>query len=375
MKKLIVVLLLSISVMACSGENDTKQQAKQTLDATPVKNVIFLIGDGMGLAQVSKAMQLRDEPLNLEKASYTGLMKTSSAKEVITDSAAGATAFSIGVKTFNGAIGLDGNGRSKKTLLEMLAADGYSTGLIATSGITHATPASFYAHVDSRENYYSIAEAMVNAPVNLFIGGAEDHFDKRSNEKRGKPDDRNLVKEMEAKGVTFINNLGALEKATGRVGYFTAGQHPDSIIKGRGDYLPKSIQPSIDFLQKETKQGFFLVVEGSQIDWGGHANDLDYVISELYDFDKAVGAAIKFAERDSNTLVLITADHETGGLTLPTSDIESDEPYSEAGHAFSSIGHTSTMVPVYAFGRGAEKFTGVYENTAIYHKLVGLLGK
>ncbi|MGK0374227.1 MAG: alkaline phosphatase [Arenicella sp.] len=374
MKKLIVVLL-SISVMACSGESDSKKQAKQATDSTPVKNVIFLIGDGMGLAQVSKAMQSRDQPLNLEKASYTGLIKTSSSKEVITDSAAGATAFSIGVKTFNGAVGLDGNGRSKKTLLEMLAADGYSTGLIATSGITHATPASFYAHVESREDYYSIAEAMVNAPVNLFIGGAEDHFDKRSNQKRGKPDDRNLVKEMEAKGVTFINNLGALEKTTGRVGYFTAGDHPVSIIKGRGDYLPKSIQPSIDFLQKESKKGFFLMVEGSQIDWGGHANDLDYAISELYDFDKAVGAAIKFAEQDGNTLVLVTADHETGGLTLPTSDIESEEPYSEAGHAFSSIGHTSTMVPVYAFGKGAEKFTGVYENTAIYHKLVGLLGK
>jgi alkaline phosphatase len=374
MKNLIVVLLL-ISVMACSGANDSKHKGQVKVDKTPVKNVIFLIGDGMGLAQVSKAMQTRDEPLNLEKANYIGLMKTSSSKQVITDSAAGATAFSIGVKTFNGAVGLDGNGRSKKSLLEMLAADGYSTGLIATSGITHATPASFYAHVESREDYYSIAEALVSAPVNLFIGGGEDHFDKRSNEKRGEPDDRNLVKEMEAKGVTFINNLAALEKATGRVAYFTAGEHPDSVIKGRGDYLPRSIKPSIDFLQKESTVGFFMVVEGSQIDWGGHANDIDYAISELYDFDKAVGAAIKFAEKDGNTLVLITADHETGGLTLPTSDIESDEPYSEAGHAFSSIGHTSTMVPVYAYGKGAEKFAGVYENTAIYHKLLSVLGK
>jgi alkaline phosphatase len=375
MKKLIAVLLVSVSVMACSGDNEQKPTGNVNADQMPVKNVIFLIGDGMGLAQVSKAMQTRDEPLNLEKANYVGLMKTSSSKEVITDSAAGATAFSIGVKTVNGAIGLDANGHSKKTLLEMLAADGYSTGLIATSGITHATPASFYAHVESREDYYSIAQALVNAPVNLFIGGGEDHFDKRNNEKRGKPDDRNLVKEMEDKGVTLINNLGALENATGRVGYFIAGEHPESIIKGRGDYLPKSIKPSIDFLQKETKKGFFLVVEGSQIDWGGHANDLNYTMTELYDFDKAVGAAMKFAEKDGNTLVLITADHETGGLTLPTSDIESDEPYSEAGHAYSSIGHTSTMVPVYAYGKGAEKFTGVYENTAIYHKLLSVLGK
>ena len=374
MKKLIVVLL-SISVMACSGSNEPKQQSTNKVDKTPVKNVIFLIGDGMGLAQVSKAMQLRDEPLNLEKANYVGLIKTSSSKEVITDSAAGATAFSIGVKTYNGAIGLDANSRSKTTLLEMLAAEGYATGLIATSGITHATPASFYAHVDSRENYYAIAEDLVDAPVNLFIGGAEDHFDKRNNKKRGTPDDRDLIKEMTSKGVTLINNLDALEKSTGRVGYFTAGMHPESIKKGRGDYLPKSIAPSIEFLSKESKQGFFLMVEGSQIDWGGHANDLEYAMSELYDFDKAVGAAMKFAEKDGNTLVLITADHETGGLTLPTSDVESEEPYSEAGHAFSSIGHTSAMVPVYAYGKGAEQFTGVYENTAIYHKLISVLGK
>lgn len=374
MKKLIVVLL-SISVMACSGGNDTKPNAKATVDTAPVKNVIFLIGDGMGLAQVSKAMQQRDKPLNLEQAQYIGLSKTSSSKEVITDSAAGATAFSIGVKTYNGAIGIDANSRSKKTLLEMLAAEGYATGVIATSGITHATPASFYAHVDSRENYYAIAEELVDAPVNLFIGGGEDHFDKRINETKGIPDDRNLVKEMESKGVTLINNLNALKKATGRVGYFTAGEHPESIKKGRGDYLPKSIKPSIDFLIKESNKGFFMVVEGAQIDWGAHANDLEYTMNELYDFDKAVGAAIKFAEKDGNTLVLITADHETGGLTLPTSDIKSEEPYSKAGHAFSTIGHTSAMVPVYAYGKGAEEFAGVYENTAIYHKLLSVMGK
>jgi len=372
MKK-IVVIILGLSVMACSGSKKSEQEAKA--DKTPVKNVIFLIGDGMGLAQVSKAMQTREDPLYLEKATYIGLTKTTSAKEVITDSAASATAFSIGVKTNNGAVGLDVNGRSKQTLLELLAAKGYATGLIATSGITHATPASFYAHVESRENYYAIAEELVDAPVTLFIGGAEDHFDKRSNVKYGTPDGRDLVKEMESKGVTFINDLKALKKATGRVGYFTAGAHPESIEKGRGDYLPNSIKPSIDFLNRQSGNGFFMMVEGSQIDWGGHANDLDYTITELYDFDQAVGAAMEFAEKDGNTLVVVTADHETGGLTLPTHDINSERPYSKAGHAFSSIGHTSTMVPVYAYGKGAEEFAGVYENTAIYHKLLKVMAK
>lgn len=373
MKKLAVVVFASIfGLAACSGANESKSQAKSN---SPVKNVIFLIGDGMGLAQVSKAMQQTDKPLNLEKAHYIGLSKTSSASEVITDSAASATAFSIGVKTSNGSIGLDANGRAKKTIVELLSKEGYSTGLIATSSITHATPASFYAHVESRQNHYEIAEDLVDAPVNLFIGGGEDHFDKRSNEKRGKPDERNLIKEMQENGVTMVNNLGAIKGVTGRVGYFTAGAHPDPIAKGRSDYLSKSIQPSIDFLSKEGKAGFFLMAEGSQIDWGGHANDLEYTMTELYDFDKAVGEAMKFADKNPDTLVLITADHETGGLTLPTGDMEATVPYAVPGHAYSTMGHTSAMVPVYAYGKGAERFSGVYENTAIYHKILRAMGK
>ena len=374
MKKLLVVLL-SFSVMACSGSNSSQQGVTAQPEKPAVKNVIFLIGDGMGLAQVSKAMQLRDEPLNIERATYIGLSKTTSAKEVITDSAAGATAFAIGVKANNGAVGLDANGGSKTTILESLAAKGYATGLIATSAITHATPASFYAHVESRENHYLIAQALADAPVTLFIGGGQDYFETRTDEKRGTPDERNLLTEMASKGVSLINNLDALKKTTGRVGYFTADEHPESINDGRNDYLPKSIQPSAGFLAKESSKGFFMVVEGSQIDWGGHVNDLDYTTSELYDFDRAVGAAMEFAEQDGDTLVLITADHETGGLTLLTSDITSEDPYSDAGHAFSTIGHTSTMVPVYAFGKGAEAFAGVYENTTIYHKLLAVMGQ
>ena len=367
---MVIALLALLTLVSCE-----QKVSRAKTDEPVVKNVVFLIGDGMGLAQVSKAMQLRDEPLNLEKANYIGLIKTTTAKEVITDSAASATSFAIGFKTVNGAIGVDANGNSKKTILETLAADGYATGLIATSGITHATPASYYAHVSARQNYYAIAEQLVDAPVTLFIGGSEDHFDNRRNQKNGKPDDRNLVQEMQSRGVTLIKDLSALKNASGRVGYFTADEQPKSIQDGRSNYLPQSIKPSIEFLQKQSDKGFFMMVEGSQIDWGGHANDLDYTMSELYEFDQAVGAAMKFADEDGDTLVLITADHETGGLTLPTSDIKALKPYSKAGHAFSTIGHTSAMVPVYAYGKGAEKFSGVYENTAIYHKLLEVLGK
>jgi len=216
---------------------------------------------------------------------------------------------------------------------------------------------------------------LVDAPVTLFIGGSEDHFDNRQNQKYGEPDDRDLIQEMRSSGVTLIKDLSALKNVMGRVGYFTADEQPKSIKDGRSNYLPQSIKPSIEFLQKQSDKGFFMMVEGSQIDWGGHSNDLDYTMNELYEFDLAVGAAMKFADEDGETLVLVAADHETGGLTLPTSNIRAGKPYSQAGHAFSTIGHTSAMVPVYAYGKGAEKFSGIYENTAIYHKLLDVLSK
>jgi alkaline phosphatase len=173
----------------------------------------------------------------------------------------------------------------------------------------------------------------------------------------------------------MVSGLASLKTANGRVGYFTAGSHPDSILKGRNDILPRSIMPSIKYLKKQSKQGFFMVVEGSQIDWGGHQNNLEYAVSELIDFDAAVGEALDFAERDGNTLVVITADHETGGLTLPALDMEAKTPYAEAGEHFSTIGHTASMVPVYAFGKGAEHFSGIYENNEIYVKLLQAIGK
>jgi alkaline phosphatase len=369
MKKIILVILTA-SLVACGGD-----KPENKTDSPLAKNIIFLIGDGMGLSTVSKATQLHKEALNLERATVIGLSKTSSAKETITDSAAGATAFSIGEKTFNGAIGVSNSGKSKETILERLAKQNYATGLIATSSITHATPASFYAHRQSRENYYAIAEDMVDAPVTLFIGGGQDHFDKRTNGKKGTPDERDLIAKMKSNGVTMLSDLASLRTANGRVGYFTAGSHPDSILKGRNDILPRSIQPTIKYLKKQSEQGFFMMVEGSQIDWGSHENNLEYTLSEFMDFDAAVGEALDFAERDGNTLVVITADHETGGLTLPPSDMKAETPYAEAGHHFSTIGHTSEMVPVYAFGKGSEHFAGVYENNEIYAKLLQAIGK
>ncbi|MBX2846263.1 MAG: alkaline phosphatase [Saprospiraceae bacterium] len=369
----VVVLLVGCTAKVnVQTETVTPVQTSSAFE-TPksAKNIIFLVGDGMGVTQITSGMLSNNNTLHLERMKHIGFSKTSSTSGPITDSAAGATAFSIGEKTFNGAVGVDNEGNPKTTLLELLGNQGYSTGLIATCKITHATPASYYAHQKSRNMGYEIAADMVQAPVNLFIGGGKSHFENRTNPDEGQIDDRNIISELEAKGFTFVNSLTELASTSGNVGYFIAEGHPKAIKDGRDDIFPRSIQPSIAHLQKESDKGFFLIAEGAQIDWGGHANDGNFIVTEMLDFDQAVGQALDFAEQDGNTLVVVTADHETGGFALGANGRD----YSDMQAQFTTPGHSAVMVPVYAFGPGAEYFMGTYENNTIYAKMLAALGK
>ncbi len=368
MKNLFILFLICLFT-SCSFKTTvtTPSYPEQIsdVDQNPT-NIILMIGDGMGLTQATAGMIRNNMYLNLERAETVGLIKTNSSDQLITDSAAGATAFSIGEKTYNGAIGVDQNKVAKETILEKLAGEGFSTGIIATCNITHATPASFYAHQPQRRMYYEIAADMVDAPVDLFIGGGKIHFENRSDEGEGQVDERNIISELKDQGVSFISDLNQLYDTRGRVGYFYSEDHPPSIQDGRSTILPDSIDPSIDFLQNESDDGFFLVIEGSQIDWGGHANDSEYIITEMIDFDKTIKKVLDFAEKDGNTLVIITADHETGGYALNGKD----DNYEDVEGSFTTGGHTGVMVPVYAFGPKSESFTGIYDNSDIYHKIL-----
>ena len=325
-----------------------------------------MIGDGMGLSQMSSAYFYGEGEPNFSRFPVVGLSQTSSCKEKITDSAAGATAFSTGQKTYNGAIGLDKNKKPLQTILEYYAMQGKSTGLIATSSITHATPASFFAHEKSRNSENSIAAQMVDAPVNFFAGGGQKFFD------------QDLMEELVKAG--FVIKTDGLDKKISKdvtkVGYILAEDGLPKMQEGRGEFLKSASELSIDFLEKD-EDGFFLMIEGSQIDWGGHANNADYVITEVVDFDQVIGAVLDFAEKDGETLVIVTADHETGGFTLaaeekkvPFQGMQRDYESIEA--RFSTGGHSATMVPVLAFGPGAEKFSGIYQNTEIHTKLLEL---
>lgn len=322
------------------------------------KNIILMIGDGMGLTQITAGMIANGNKLHLERCTTVGLIKTSSSDNLITDSAAGATAFASGVKTYNGAIGVDPNKKPVPTLVEIASRNNISTGLVASSSITHATPASFIAHQPSRKLDEGIARDLVNSNVDVFMGGGRNFFDKRT-------DSLDLVKELEKKNYKIYNSLQEVKDGdAGRIGVFIAPEQPQSFSEGRADFLPMATERTIDLLNKN--ENFFLMVEGSQIDWKGHSNESEELILEMIDFDKAIGEALDFAEKDGETLVIITADHETGGYSI----VGGDQSNNTVLGKFNTGSHTAVMVPVFAFGPGAEEFSGIYENTQIFHKIL-----
>ena len=327
---------------------------------------MLLIGDGMGLTQITAALYAGGNALALERMPVVGLHKSYSSDELITDSAAGATAFSCGVKTYNGAIGVRPDTSPCYTILERAEDAGMPTGLVATSTIVHATPAAFYAHVANRRQYPAIAEQLAESGVDFFVGGGQKFFSRRS-------DERDLVGEMRtggrAVGSYFDQSFAdVIPEPLIAYGFLTADEDPLPYAGGRNYLLPAS-ESALEYLSATdtTAAGFFLMIEGSQIDWGGHANDSDYIISETLEFDEVIGRVLDFAAADGETLVVVTADHETGGYA-----INSGSEMGEIEGAFTSDYHTADLIPVFAFGPGAEAFAGIYENTAIHDKLVAL---
>lgn len=325
------------------------------------KNIILLIGDGMGLTQVTAGLYANGNSLQVERFPITGLITTHSAKQLVTDSAAGATAFSCGCKTYNGALAVDNNNKPCRTILEQVKSMGLAAGLVASSSITHATPAAFYAHVGSRNDMESIAAFFVKARPDFAVGGGLRYFQKRN-------DRRNLVAELQAAGY-FVSDYvqdSMLSQAilpTAPFAWFAAWEEPKAVTEGR-QYLYKAAAAAPVFLKARSEKGFFLMLEGSQIDWACHANDGPRAVAEMLDFDRAIGAILDFAQADGETLVILTADHETGGMI-----IENGSELDSLQIAFNTNGHTASLVPVFAYGPGAEYFSGLYDNTDIYHKM------
>ncbi|MFO7932682.1 MAG: alkaline phosphatase [Bacteroidales bacterium] len=344
-----------------AGETYPVKNFPQKFKTNKPKNVILLIADGMGVSQLHAGLTANKGHLFIENFKYMGLTKTQSADDYITDSAAAGTALSTGTKTYGGAIGVDTDKKPLKTILEEAEEKGLATGLVSTSSITHATPAAFIAHQPSRNMYEEIAADFLKTDIDVFIGGGYNHFTERE-------DGRNLVNELKQKGYIVEQDLNKIKKVKkGKLAGFTAPEH-NGRMDERGDMLPVSTQTAITILSNN-KKGFFLMVEGSQIDWGGHAGHTHYIIQEMLDFDRTVGKVLEFAYKNGETLVIVGSDHETGGMAILNGSFETGYVEGE----YTTGGHTGLMVPIFAYGPGAEKFTGIMDNTDVNKKIKNLL--
>lgn len=349
----IVFLLAGIIPSKLSAQDQSANRTK-----TP-KNVILLIGDGMGFAQVQSQLLQSEWNSNFLRFPVTGISQTQSSDNLITDSGAGGTAIACGQRTKNGMIGMTPDNREMLSLVDIFSNLGKATGVVVTCAVTHATPADFLAHDVSRSHIEDIAEDIANCKADVIIGGGLKDFNMRT-------DGKDLTQTMRANGINVFTNLRDVSNKSGRFAVFTAEGHPKQANEGRGDELSVSVKTAIDALSLD-QDGFFLMIEGSQIDWACHNNDSAYLVAEMRDFDQVLGEVLDFAIKDGNTLVIVTADHETGGFTLPGI---TEGNHSKAKYAFSTGDHTACFVPVFAFGPSSDYFTGIYKNNEIFGKIL-----
>ncbi|TDB62756.1 alkaline phosphatase [Arundinibacter roseus] len=328
-----------------------------------VKNVILMIGDGMGLAQIYAGYTAAAGQLNLFNFLNIGFSRTSSADSYLTDSAAGATAMATGQKTNNRYIGVDTNGTRLATIPELISSKGMKTAIITTGDVTDATPASFYAHQTERNLSAAIAADFVSSPVSILIGGNYAIFASKKN-------GQDLISTLENKGYATAKRITDLDRVSGDKFVILDDQAMLPEQKGRQDFLVKALNHSLGALTKNEK-GFFIVAEGAQIDHGGHQNNTSWMVQEMLDFDKAVGEAMKFVDSDGETLLIVTADHETGGFSLLGGNLQKGYV---AGN-FSSDDHTAIPVPVFAYGPHSLDFRGVYENTELFNKIMQVINR
>ena len=326
-----------------------------------IKNVIFMIGDGAGLSQWSVGWVANGGALNIDQMPVVGYSRTYAVDKLITDSSAGGSALATGVKTKYGYIGLGPDGEIVESNLQYAKrVKGMKTGVTVTCRINDSTPADFCVHSDSRKDEEGLAAQYVDADVDFISGGGTHFWNQRS-------DGRNLIEEMKAKGYTYVDKLEDIAGAEGDrfLGLYDEYDLQPSL--DRGPILMESTMKAIRML--DNKKGFFLMVEGSQIDDWCHRNKVGHMCEELFDFDKVIGAVLEWAEKDGHTLVVVTADHNTGGLTLLKGSIEDREVKVH----FSTKGHDGIVVPVFAYGPGAEAFAGFFENGEIGHIVRKLL--
>lgn len=370
-RSILLVSALVLTFKPAAAQNDKPQtyiceKPYEVEKITPpqgkkARNVILMIGDGMSLMHVYSAWTANHGRLWLENAQVTGLSKTYCTDRLITDSGAGGTALATGHKTRYHAVGVDADGKPLTTLCDVAKSLGKDAGIAVTCRLWDATPADFCCHNSDRDNEQEITADYADCGIDYAFGGGAKYFTKRK-------DGRDIFEELRQNGYHISRSwedLSAWKK--GKV--FAVPYEVDTPLPDeRGDLLARAALKGIS-LMNQNANGFFMMIEGSQLDDYGHFNQLDMLMKETLDFDRTVGEVMKWAAQDGETLVVVTADHETGGLTL----IDGDKEKGKITCRFSTGSHSGVMVPVYAFGPGSENFTGIMENTDIFWKIKSLM--
>ena len=366
MKKLFLLLMLPLVAFGVSGCAEKEPE---------VKNIIIMIGDGMGLAQASLTqIENKYAPTAFDRAQNVALQKTYSANNRVTDSAASGTALATGYKTNNSTLGQTPDGTPVESIIAKAEKVGYASGVVVTCYVNHATPAAFYAHRESRNDNEGIITDFMASDLDVVFGGGtrffNEHFTKQN---------KNYVDELKAKGYTYLAEQSEMASVSegNVVGLFAETNIP-LMRNGRGDYLPKATAKALEILtnnvEKQGKEGFVLMIEGSQIDGEGHGNNIEGVLAETRDFAAAMNVAMDYADAHPGTLVVVTGDHETGGLSIPSNKTDFTLPESGISYGFSTTGHTGIMLPIYLYGTGADRINGIMENTELSQTLQRMIG-
>lgn len=320
-----------------------------------IRNVIFLIGDGMGLSQITAAAYANCG-LTLMNFNYIGLQRNNALGAFTTDSAAGGSALATGERHANRHISMTEEGEAVPSLSDWFRGKGLPVGVVTLGNAVDATPTAFYGHSVERDNADELTRCLLDTPVDLLCGSGIRQFTERG-------DGIDLIGEL-SKNYRFVRSIDEINAAEGRVVCIDERMDEAAEESNLG-LLAEATRAAIDKLQERGDKGFFLMVEGAKIDYAGHSRCLPGSVIEMLSFDLAVAEALKFADENGQTLVVVTADHETGGLVL----LDGDEQSGRIMGVYTTDDHTPAMLPVFAYGPGADRFCGTYLNTEIAHRI------
>lgn len=364
LKFLFLPLLLTVTMMLEGCESlveaaylfeENAAQEKQAEEIPIPTNVILIVGDGMGVAQVYSSVVAQGDRSAFLRFPYSGFSRTYSRNSYRTDSAAGGTALTTGKKVENKHVNWGPDSTRYATIFDDAVKAGMSTGFVVTSSVLDATPASSYGHVPYRKMFDTLSLQMAQCGHSVMIGGGRSRF-LPENRRDGKAPLDTLAK----RGYAVVTTLDSMNRYGGERMVALLYEGDPLKAPARGDMLNQGTKKALSMLARNEK-GFALLIEGSQIDWACHDNDTAWLRAEMADFEQVLHTVLDFAVRDGNTLVVVTADHETGGVTLPSGNIEKGE--NDVRFLWGS--HTGVMVPVFAYGPGAQLFSGIHENTDI----------